>query len=93
MSRESHRTESSLSSEQNFEIILTNNLNLQDVSVSITVDESPIGRYYLAPGQKMLPGIYVSETTTKPFRFRSLVFNGGDLRCISGSPHAEERAI
>ncbi|EKM51953.1 uncharacterized protein PHACADRAFT_262379 [Phanerochaete carnosa HHB-10118-sp] len=60
---------------KNFEIILTNNLNLQDVSVSITVDGSPIGRYYLAPGQKLLPGIYVSETTTKPFRFRSLVFN------------------
>ena len=65
---------------KSFEILLTNNLNLQDVSVSITVDGNPIGRYYLAPGQKMLPGIYVSENMTKPFLFRNLVFNGTAFR-------------
>lgn len=51
---------------------------MQDVSVSITLDGNAIGRYYLAPGQKMLPGLYVSETLTKPFRFRDLVLTSMD---------------
>lgn len=61
---------------QDFEILLSNTLEAQDVSVDVTVDGIAVGRYYLAPGQKMLPGIYISETLTKPFRFRNLVFNG-----------------
>lgn len=50
------------------------------------MDGNPIGRYFLAPGQKMLPGLYVSETLTKPFRFRNLVFNGEKYLRLYSSP-------
>ncbi|KIP04659.1 hypothetical protein PHLGIDRAFT_183088 [Phlebiopsis gigantea 11061_1 CR5-6] len=62
--------------DKTFQILLTNTLNLQGVSVAIIVDNNPIGRYYLAPGQRLLPGLYATDSTLRPLKFRTLVFEG-----------------
>ncbi|KAJ3544046.1 hypothetical protein NM688_g5787 [Phlebia brevispora] len=55
-----------------FEIFVSNDLAKQDVCISIRIDGTFIGRYFLGLGQNVLPGLYVSECVTKPFRFREL---------------------
>ena len=61
---------------QVFEIFVSNDLPAQDVSISIRIDGTFIGRYFLGQGQSVLPGLYVSESITKPFRFRELNIPG-----------------
>ena len=62
---------------QNFEIYVANELPAQDVSISIRIDGTFIGRYFLTgQGKNVLPGLYVSDSVTKPFCFRELKIPG-----------------
>ncbi|KAF7791417.1 hypothetical protein EIP86_002433 [Pleurotus ostreatoroseus] len=45
-------------SDQPFEIFVSNELTKQDVAISIRIDGTFIGRYFLGLGQNILPGLY-----------------------------------
>ena len=66
---------------QTFEIYVANELSAQDVSISIRIDGTFIGRYFLTgQGKNVLPGLYVSDSVTKPFCFRQLKIPGESPR-------------